>query len=153
MLLAMLSKAKIKCALTEFDDAKQLIRAMLPVAERDLEEDHHIIKTERYSLAKVLVERGQWEKAEKILLELIKDFSFKRIHHSLQDCSLERLEVMIGLFKCYRLQRRKEESLDLCHEILGIFKRIDREWHPLARKMDAERAILVEEKVETTNLI
>ncbi|KAH8593285.1 hypothetical protein B0O99DRAFT_627713 [Bisporella sp. PMI_857] len=146
MLSAMLNKAKIKCALNEFDEAEHLIRNVLQLAERNFEPEHPALMIGKCSLAKVLNEKKQWEEAEKILLEVIEHFRDNRF--SRQDHHLYRFEAMKELSKCYKLQCRTEECLDLCHEILGNLKLINREWHPIAKEVEVERRTLSKEEDE-----
>ncbi|KAH6662555.1 hypothetical protein B0J14DRAFT_662619 [Halenospora varia] len=148
-LISMLNKAKIKCALNELDEAEELITSMLPVVERNLGSDHHIFLMGRYSLAKVLSKKKQWQEAEHILLYLHHHFRSTRppwlIRHP------DRLLIMKELFKCYKIQGKKEACLDLYNEVLVFCKRINKEGHPIAKEIAIEREKLVEEEVQMTH--
>jgi hypothetical protein len=60
---------------------------------------------------------------------------------SVPKCSL--YKVAIPKHESYKLQGRRQESLDLCYEISIFCKNIKKESHSIAKEMDAERVDLM----------
>jgi hypothetical protein len=141
-LLAMVNMARIKSALGKHEEAESIIRTGLPIADRNLGENHIGTLMGRATLGAILVRQARFAEAEITLVDVIE----RQRHLSAfrGDFHPDRLGAMIELVGCYRLQRRIDDGIQLCDEVIEGFGKISVREHPLERKTKEQRRVLVE---------
>ncbi|KAF2477702.1 uncharacterized protein BDR25DRAFT_275038 [Lindgomyces ingoldianus] len=141
-LLAMANAAIVKRSLGKLDEAEELMMAGLPIAERNLGEDHIGTLFGYHTLGSIRIEQRRYREAEEILVDVTERqkhmLSHRGAHHP------DRLGAMIELAKCYRLQGKITESIRMCDETLAGFEAISTREHPLARDMKKARRRMME---------
>jgi tetratricopeptide (TPR) repeat protein len=140
-LLAMTSLARVKTALGEHDEAEDLVRRGLSIAERNLGKCHIGYLMGKTLLGTILTNQSKYAEAESTLLEVVE----KQRHLSAcrGDFHPDRLGAMIELVSCYRLQGKLDESIQYCDEAIKGLQRISATQHPLERKMRAQKQDLM----------
>lgn len=147
-LLAMANAALVKCALGHPDQAEELILAGLPIAERNLGEDHIGTLWGYHTLGSVRIRQRRYREAEDILVNVVRRQRKMQSHRG--EYHPDRLGAMIELAKCYRLQNKISESIRMCDETLKGFEEISTREHPLARDMKRARQRMIEHQQRIT---
>ncbi|OJJ42353.1 hypothetical protein ASPZODRAFT_2122381 [Penicilliopsis zonata CBS 506.65] len=144
VLLAMANLARVKTALGEHSEAETLVRTGLEIADRNLGENHIGTLMGRTVLGIILTNESRFGEAEATLLQVMEKQRF--LTSSRGDFHPDRLGTMIELCRCYKLQRKYDESICLCDEIIQGLQQISLKQHPLERKTEAEKQDLIERK-------
>ena len=141
-LLAMANKALIKNTCGRTQEAEDLIRAGLDVANRNLGGDHVGTLLGRTMLASVLIHQQRYVDAEEILRDTTERQKHMKSHRG--DYHPDRVMALVELAKCYRLQGKIDLSIQTCDEALDGFEsfKLSTE-HVLARDLKRGRAKLI----------
>ncbi|PKY00777.1 hypothetical protein P168DRAFT_275238 [Aspergillus campestris IBT 28561] len=143
-LFAMASMARINIGLGRHDEAEDLLRSGLAIADRNLGEDHIGTLMGRTWLGAVLAHQSRFEESEATLLRVIE--MLRNISSYRGENHPDRLSAMIQLSLCYRLQGRYDDAIQLCDRIIDGLQTISVTQHPLERKTIAEKYELLELK-------
>ena len=141
-LLAMCNTAIVKSTLGDLDEAESLILTGLPIAERNLGENHIGTLLGCHTLGSIRIRQQRYAEAEEILQDVSERHKFMLSHRG--DFHPDRLGIMIELAKCYRLQNKVGESIRVCDETLEGFASISKIEHPLARDMKKARMRMIQ---------
>ena len=104
--------ARIKALRGDFNEALSIMRAGIPVAERNLGETHIGTLYGKLHLGRILLLAGQYKEAEHVLSKVVEAHEGARAGHP------DRLLAMFSLVKCRNLQGKRAETLTLREEIL-----------------------------------
>ncbi|KAK3318124.1 hypothetical protein B0H66DRAFT_225887 [Apodospora peruviana] len=136
-LLAMLNTAVILTAAGRANDAEELMREGLQVADRNLGPDYMGTMHGRQVLAGILIEQGRYAEAESILVRVTE--GQKRIPSPRGDVHPDRLGSLIELCRCSFLMGKINRAIEICDEAIHGFESIDAQDHPLARDLRTAR--------------
>ncbi|KAL2784344.1 hypothetical protein BJX66DRAFT_330034 [Aspergillus keveii] len=127
--------------LQHHDEAEDLVRRGLSIAERNLGIGHIGYLMGKTLLGTILTNQSKYAEAESTLLEVLE----KQRHLSAcrGDFHPDRLGAMIELVSCYRVQGKLDESIQYCDEVIKGLQRISATQHPLERKMRAQKQDLM----------
>lgn len=143
-LFAMASMARINIGLGRYDEAEDLLRSGLAIADRNLGEDHIGTLMGRTWLGAVLAHQSRFNESEATLLRVMEKLrnisSYRGENHP------DRLNAMIQLSLCYRLEGRYDQAIGLCDRIIDGLREISVTQHPLERKTMAEKGELLDLK-------
>lgn len=145
-LLTMALLARIKTAMGQHDDAEALICSALEIADRNLAEAHIGTLMGRTVLGIILINPRRLKEAE-IVLSIVIEKQRNLSQHG-GEFHPDRLGAMIELARCYRLQKKFDESIRLCDETIEGLRTISLKQHPLERKMQVQKVELLELKRE-----
>ncbi|EFE31879.1 uncharacterized protein ARB_01132 [Trichophyton benhamiae CBS 112371] len=143
-LLAMVNLARVNIALGFYDEAEALVRKGLEVADRNLGRKHIGTLMGRTVLGVILTCQSRFDEAEETLLGVIENL--RNLSSYRGDFHPDRLGAMIELAKCYKLQGRYDESINLCDETIKGLSKISLKEHPLEKKMKRLKVELIEMK-------
>lgn len=104
--------ARIKALRGDIEDALLIMRAGIPVAERNLGETHIGTLFGKLHLGRILLLGKRYQEAEKVLLEVVEAHDGPRAGHP------DRLLAMFSLVKCRNLQGKRADTMTLREEIL-----------------------------------
>ncbi|MCJ1462094.1 hypothetical protein MMC07_000694 [Pseudocyphellaria aurata] len=139
--------ARIKNALGYSDEAESIMRAALPIAERNLGENHLGPLAGKAHLAQVLVSQKRYSEAEAILLDVIQRH---RYQNGAQDGEhLDRIIAMWYLLLCYQKQDRLEDAIRMCDEVSEGLNTLGAQRHPFYQRILDKRKELVGLKTTT----
>ena len=143
-LFAMANMARFNIDLGRYDEAEDLLRGGLAIADRNLGEDHIGTLMGRNWLGVVLVRQSRLDEAEATLLQVIE--KLRKISSYRGENHPDRLGAMIQLSTCYRLQKRYGEAIELCDRVIDGLREISVTQHPLEIKTMAEKSELLDLK-------
>lgn len=136
-LLAMVNMAIVLCAMDRPDEAEELVRQGLPVADRNLGRDHIGTLFGRHTLACILVQRGHYAEAEELLVHVTDSQKHMNSHRG--DYHPDRLGALIELARCSFLLGKIHRAIDICDEAIHGFDCISVDPHPLATNLRTTR--------------
>jgi tetratricopeptide (TPR) repeat protein len=115
-LLAIANLARIKIALNKTDEAENLLRTALPIAERNLGKNHAGTLFGRVWLSQALVRQERYSEAEEILTEVVQR---QRYEDSAREDGehTDRIQALWFLLKCYQLQGKIEDAIRIGNEL------------------------------------
>jgi tetratricopeptide (TPR) repeat protein len=115
-LLAIANLARIKIALNKTDEAENLLRTALPIAERNLGKNHAGTLFGRVWLSQALVRQERYSEAEEILTEVVQR---QRYEDSAREDGehTDRIQALWFLLKCYQLQGKIEYAIRIGNEL------------------------------------
>ncbi|KAM3442054.1 hypothetical protein NHJ13734_002553 [Beauveria thailandica] len=122
-LKSMLTLAKIKTALNQFEEAEAIFLEGLPAAERNLGKSHLGTLTARIWLAHLYWRQGRYSEAADIWEHVIEKRNFQQSKREDGEHG-DRAQAMWFLVHCYEDQGRIVKALELCeqlHELLRGF--------------------------------
>lgn len=132
-LLAICNLARIKSALGDMDEAERLMRATLPIAERNLGENHFGTLSGRVHLAQVLVRQERYGEAEDIFTDVIQRQRYKSAARDGEHP--DRIIAMWYLLQCYQAQGKFGDAIRMCDEISDGLSTIGGHGHPFAKRL------------------
>lgn len=141
-LLAMVNTAIAKSALGKLAEAESLVRFGLPIADRNLGEDHIGTLFGRHILGSIFLQQKRYTEAEILLVDVSerqKNMSSRR-----GDYHPDRLGTLVELAKCYRLRGQIERSISVCDEALDGFNMVNAPEHPIAKDLKLARDRMAE---------
>lgn len=130
-LLAICNFARIRSALGHMDEAENLMRAALPIAERNHGENHFGTLAGKVHLARVVVRQKRYEEAEQIFLDVIQrqryEASARNGEHP------DRIMAVWYLLLCYQEHGKIEDAMTLCREASEGLSSVGGQGHPFAK--------------------
>ncbi|KAL9103669.1 MAG: hypothetical protein Q9187_008982 [Circinaria calcarea] len=141
-LLAICNLARIKSALGDMDEAERLMRATLPIAERNLGENHFGTLSGRVHLAQVLVRQERYGEAEDIFTDVIQRQRYKSAARDGEHP--DRIIAMWYLLRCYQAQGKFSDAIRMCDEISDGLSTIGGHGHPFAKRLLDRRKELLD---------
>lgn len=111
-LLALCNWARIKAALGHVQEAEEIIRAGVVIAERVIGETHTGTLFGKAHLGHVLILENKLEEAEELLRHVVEAHEAQHANHP------DQLVAMSFLVKCLKLQNNSEEALPLQKRLL-----------------------------------
>ncbi|XWX00934.1 hypothetical protein V2A60_008957 [Cordyceps javanica] len=120
-LKTMLTLAKIKTALNQFDDAEAIFLEGLPAAERNLGKSHLGTITGRIWLAHLYWRQGRYAEAGAIWEDVIEKRNFQQSKREDGEHG-DRAQAMWFLVHCYEDQGRLDEALELCQQLQKLLR-------------------------------
>lgn len=135
-LLSMLYLARVKVELQDFDGAQQLFDYGLPIAERNLDEDHIAVLFCRYHIGRMRVRQGRWREARDELVDVSARQSvalqgWGRFHY-------DRIGTLLELARAHHELGEDNECDAVVNEAFEGFKRITSSVHPWAERLRAD---------------
>jgi tetratricopeptide (TPR) repeat protein len=151
-LYATMTLCLIKSELSDHIGAETLIATILPIAERNLGENHPRVLWAQCILGKIVARQERWEEAEKILINattLQRGHLQKRSVHQ-----LDLLEALAELGAVYNALGKYQDSDLTVDEVLHAYHDhivnqelcTSSEWHPVAKKLREKRSEWVEQR-------
>ena len=122
-LLASLYLAQLKSALGQHREAERMIREGLPVAERNLGEEHTAVLAAKASCARLFIQVGRCEEAEEILRTLISKPKYREMSDEDGDHP-DRIAALWFLTECLEKQGRFQEALEMAEEVVDAMQKI-----------------------------
>jgi tetratricopeptide (TPR) repeat protein len=132
-LLAICNLARIRSALGYMDEAASLMRAALPIAERNLGENHFGTLAGKVHLARVVVRQKRYEEAEQIFLDVIQRQRYEAAARNGEHP--DRIMAVWYLLQCYQEHGKIEDAMSLCREASEGLSSIGGQGHPFAQKL------------------
>ena len=122
-LLASLYLAQLKSALGQHREAERMIREGLPVAERNLGEEHTAVLAAKASCARLFIQIGRCEEAEEILRTLIRKAKYREMSDEDGDHP-DRIAALWFLSECLEKQERFRDALEMAEEVMTAMQKI-----------------------------
>lgn len=145
-LLARCNLARIKSAMGDTAKAEKLMRKVLPVAQRNLGENHFGTLMGKTHLAHVLVRQKRYDEAEEIFLDVIQRHHYGSAARDDGEHP-DRIFAMRYLLMCYQEQGKFRDALNMCDQIKEAISTIGGQGlgllHPIAKWLEAVREDLV----------
>ena len=139
-LLAMANMAIVLSAMGRLDEAEDLIRGGLPVAQQNLGPDHIGTLFGEHTLACVLLQKGQYAEAERMLIHVTE--KQRHMSEQLGAHHPDRLGSLIELARCFHRQGKISPAIAICDEAIKGFEAISTVVHPLARQLAKARSYM-----------
>jgi tetratricopeptide (TPR) repeat protein len=146
-LLAICNLARVKSALGNTTEAEEMMCAAIPIAERDLGEDHFGTLAGKVHYAQVLVRLKRYDEAEEIFTKVIER---QRYASAARDDGEhpDRILAMDYLMQCYQEHGKIEKAIEICEELAVVVQTIGGQGlgkqHVFAKKLDRKREELLE---------
>ncbi|KAI1176241.1 tetratricopeptide repeat domain-containing protein [Nemania sp. FL0916] len=137
-LMAMGNMAVVLGALGRLQEGEQLILEALPIAERNMGPGHIGVLFGRQVLAALLIQQERYDEAENILIRAIRDQ--KSMTSRSNNYHPDRIVSMVELARCYALQGKLADSIDICSKAIKGMEQVAEHGHPFIGIMkDAQR--------------
>ena len=137
-LLAFCNLARIKNALGNSDEAEKIIHDKLPIAERNLGDKHLGVVAAKVHLGQVLVRQKRYVEAETMFHDLMQLEKYQIVARE-EGEHVDRIVAMVSLLRCYEIQGKVEDALQMCEKISRRIMVIDGLAHPLAQVIEDKR--------------
>jgi pentatricopeptide repeat protein len=138
-LLARCNLARIKSAMGDTAKAEKLMRKALPVAQRNLGENHFGTLMGKTHLAQVLVRQKRYDEAEYMFLDVIQRHRYGSAARDDGEHP-DRIFAMRYLLKCYTEHGKFRDALDMCDQIQEAISTIGGQGlgllHPIAKWLE-----------------
>lgn len=141
-LYAICNLARVKSALGEYNEAEKLIRTALPIAQRNLGENHFGTLAGQAHLGNVLVRQGRLDDAEALFLDVIQR---QRYESNARDDGEhpDRIAALFYLLRCNQKQGKIEDAMRVCEELVEAVSTIGGQGlgllHPFAKQLQEKR--------------
>lgn len=149
-LLARCNLARIKSAMGDTAEAEKLMRKVLPIAQRNLGENHFGTLMGKTHLAHILVRQKRYDEAEEIFLDVIQRHRYGSAARDDGEHP-DRIFAMRYLLMCYKEQGKFREALNMCDQIQEAISTIGGQGlgllHPIAKWLEAVREDLLRLRV------
>ena len=122
-LLAIFFLAQLKSALGQHREAERMIREGLPIAERNVGEEHTVILAAKAHYAHLFIRMGRFEEAEEILRRLIRKEYYRAMSDEDGDHP-DRIGALWFLTECLEKQARFRDALATAQEVVDSLQRI-----------------------------
>lgn len=141
-LLARCNLGRIKSAMGDTSKAEKLIRKALPVAQRNLGENHFGTLMGKTHLAQVLVRQKRYDEAEDMFLDVVQRHCYGSAARDDGEHP-DRIFAMRYLLMCYTEHGKFRDALDMCDQIQEAISTIGGQGlgllHPIAKWLEAMR--------------
>lgn len=138
-LLARCNLARIKSAMGDTAKAEKLMRKALPIAQRNLGENHFGTLMGKTHLAQVLVRQKRYDEAEYMFLDVIQRHRYGSAARDDGEHP-DRIFAMRYLLKCYTEHGKFRDALDMCDQIQEAISTIGGQGlgllHPIAKWLE-----------------
>lgn len=145
-LLARCNLARIKSAMGDNAKAEKLIRKALPVAQRNLGENHFGTLMGQTHLAQILVRQKRYDEAEDMFLDVIQRHRYGSAARDDGEHP-DRIFAMRYLLMCYKEHEKFRDALIICNQIQEAISTIGGQGlgllHPIANWLEAIREDLL----------
>lgn len=142
-LLATFYVAQLKAALGQHDVAVKMISDLLVIAGRNVGEQHTAVLGAKCQYGRILIEMGQFEKAEVILRDVAQKKHYKKFSDEDGDHP-DRLGALWYLISCLEKQSKIEQALEECDSMAVGLKEIGGRGlgskHKIASKLQEKRS-------------
>lgn len=139
---------RIKSAMGDTAKAEKLMRKALPVAQRNLGENHFGTLMGKTHLAHVLVRQKRYDEAEELFLDVIQRHRYGSAARDDGEHP-DRIFAMRYLLMCYKEQEKFEEAINMCDQIKEAISTIGGQGlgllHPIAKWLEAVREELLQQ--------
>ncbi|KAL8995820.1 MAG: hypothetical protein Q9188_006721 [Gyalolechia gomerana] len=141
-LYAICNLARVKSGLGDNEEAEKLMRTALPIAQRNLGENHYGTLSGQAHLGKVLVRKGRLDDAEALFLDAIKR---QRYESSARDDGEhpDRIAALFYLLRCNQAQGKIGDAMRVCEELVEAVSTIGGQGlgllHPFAKQLQDKR--------------
>lgn len=141
-LYAICNLARVKSGLGDYDEAEKLIRTALPIAQRNLGENHFGTLAGQAHLGNVLVRKGKLDDAEALFLDVIQR---QRYESSARDDGEhpDRIAALFYLLRCNQKQGKIGDAMRVCEELVEAVSTIGGQGlgllHPFAKQLEEKR--------------
>lgn len=115
-LLAIANLARIKTTLNQTDEAENMLRTALPIAERNLGENHAGTLLGRVWLSQVLVREQRYIEAEELLTQVVQRQLYESSAREDGEHT-DRIQALWLLLKCYQLGGKIEDAIRTGNEL------------------------------------
>lgn len=136
--------ARIKNTLGYSDEAEGIMRAALPIAERNLGENHFGPLAGKAQLAQILVSQRRYNEAESIFIDVIQRHRYQNGAQNGEH--LDRIMAMWYLLQCYQKQGKVEDAIHVCDEISEGLNTLGAHLHPFYKRIVDKQKELIELK-------
>ena len=133
-LWAICNFARIKSALGQTDEAEREMRATLPIAIRNLGENHFGTLSGKTHLAQVLVRLKRYDEAEELFKDVIQRSRYEAGARE-EGEHPDQIMAMWYAAELYQLRGKFEEAIRLLELVSGSLSAISGTSHPFAKKM------------------
>ncbi|KAI9811231.1 MAG: hypothetical protein M1827_005563 [Pycnora praestabilis] len=141
-LLARCNLARIESAMGDNAKAEKLIRKALPVAQRNLGENHFGTLLGKTHLAQVLVRQKRYDEAEDMFMDIIQRHRYESAARDDGEHP-DRISAMRYLLMCYAEHGKFRDALDMCDQLQEAISTIGGQGlgllHPIAKWIEAMR--------------
>ncbi|OQE24853.1 hypothetical protein PENFLA_c009G08522 [Penicillium flavigenum] len=114
-----LTVAKIKPAMNQFQEAEQIFLEGLPIAKRNLGENHLGTLTARTWLGHLYWRQERYSEAQAIWEDIVTKQTFEQTKRP-DGGHGDRVQVMWFLVHCYEDQGKIEDALNMCEDVIQI---------------------------------
>jgi len=122
-LLAIGNLARVKSAMGQHDEAATMMREAISIAERNLGEDHSGVLAGKVHYAQILVNQGQYEKAEYIFHTVVEKPQYRKT--SSEDGEHpDRIVALWYLIGCLEKQGKFQRALEICEALVSSLQEI-----------------------------
>ncbi len=141
-LMAMGNMSAVLGALGHVQKAELVMMDVLPIAERNFSTDHVGVLYGRQVLATMLIQQKRYDRAEAILIDVIdrQSYMFSRT----DDFHPDRIVSMIELARCYQLQKKLKDSINICGEALTGLEKAGNNKYPFIQILIQARVRMIE---------
>ncbi|KAL8696273.1 MAG: hypothetical protein Q9224_002880 [Gallowayella concinna] len=141
-LYAILNFARVKSALGDHEEAKTMIKTAVPIARRDLGENHYGTLAGKAHLAQILVRQSRFAEAEDILNNVIQQERFASAARDDGEHP-DRIAYLWFLINCYQKHGKVDDALRVSDELLEAISTIGGQGlgllHPFAKQLQERR--------------
>ncbi|KAL9601247.1 MAG: hypothetical protein Q9219_002652 [cf. Caloplaca sp. 3 TL-2023] len=141
-LYAICNLARVKSGLGDHVEAEKLIRTALPIAQRNLGENHYGTLAGTAHLGQVLVRQGRFDEAEAVFIDTIQR---QRYESSARDDGEhpDRIAAMFYLLNCYQKHGKIVDAITVCEDLVEAVSTIGGQGlgllHPFAKQLQKKR--------------
>ncbi|KAI4268223.1 MAG: hypothetical protein L6R35_006783 [Caloplaca aegaea] len=141
-LYAICNLARVKSGLGDHEEAEKLMRTALPIAQRNLGENHNGTLSGQAHLGNVLVRQGRFVDAETLFLDAIRR---QRYESSARDDGEhpDRIAALFYLLGCNQAQGKIGDAMRVCEELVQAVSTIGGQGlgllHPFAKQLQVKR--------------
>lgn len=147
-LLARCNLARIKSAMGDTANAEKLIRKALPVAQRNLGENHFGTLMGKTHLAQVLVRQKRYDEAEDMFIDVMQRHRYGSAARDDGEHP-DRIFAMRYLLMCYKEHGKFRDALNMCDQIREAISTIGGQGlgllHPIANWLETIREDLLQQ--------
>ena len=143
-LMAMSNLAWVKHAMNRMEEAESLLREAIPIAERNLGEDHTGVTAGRLRLAQVLTGQKRYSEAEEIfryILEPRRYATMARQEGHVKGDHPDRIFAMFCFVEFYEQQWKTQDAISTCDELAYLLRK---SVHPFTDRVRDKRKKLRE---------
>ena len=116
------TRARIKAAMGDVEEAERVFNDILPVAARHLGDDHLGVMSHKNHLSKILIQQQRYREAETLLLDIASPAKYKTATSS--GDHPDRWDALWTLVESYQKQGNVDRGLATCNELVSAVKAI-----------------------------